>query len=180
MSAETASGGAANDAPLAATPDDLFRKLDALGVRHTTVSHPPLWTVEDSRALRGALPGGHAKNLFLKNKKGGLFLLVAEESASVDLKRFGKAVGAGNLSFGKPELLLATLGVAPGSVTPFALINAPPGAIAVYFDAALLAQDPLNFHPLDNTLTTTVPRDGLLAFVRALGHGFQIVDLAAP
>lgn len=162
-----------------ATPDDLFRKLDEIGVAHTTVSHPPLRTVEDSRALRGALPGGHAKNLFLKNKKDRLYLLVAEEDARVELKAFAKAIGAGNLSFGKPDLLMATLGVVPGAVTPFALLNAPPGAIAVYFDRRLLEADPLNFHPLDNSMTTTVARDGLLAFLAALGHAYETADLEA-
>jgi len=162
-----------------ATPDDLFRKLDEIGVAHATVSHPPLRTVEESRALRGTLPGGHAKNLFLKNKKGRLYLLVAEEDARVELKSFAKTVGAGNLSFGKPDLLMATLGVVPGAVTPFALLNAPPGAIAVYFDRRLLEADPLNFHPLDNSMTTTVARDGLLAFLAALGHAYETADLEA-
>lgn len=162
-----------------ATPADLFEKLDALGVAHATVDHPPLRTVEESRALRGSLPGGHAKNLFLKNKKGRLFLLVAEEDAKVELKAFAKAVGAGNLSFGKPDLLMEALGVIPGAVTPFALINAAPGDVAVFLDEGLLRSDPLNFHPLDNSMTTTVSRDGLLAFVEALGHAYEAVDLAA-
>jgi len=163
-----------------ATPDDLFQKLDALGVAHATVTHPPLRTVEDSQSLRGELPGGHAKNLFLKNKKGALFLLVAEETAPVRLKEFGKSVGAGALSFAKPDLLMAALGVIPGAVTPFALINAAPGAVAVFFDQALLACDPLNFHPLDNTMTTTVSRDGLLAFLAGLGHNYRTTDFATP
>jgi len=163
-----------------ATPDDLFRKLDALGVDHATVTHPPLRTVEDSQALRGDLPGGHAKNLFLKSKKGGLYLLVAEETAPVRLKEFGKAIGVGALSFAKPELLMATLGVIPGAVTPFALINAAPGAVEVFFDQALLRSDPLNFHPLENTMTTTVSRDGLLAFLAGLGHTYRTMDFATP
>lgn len=163
-----------------ATPDDLFQKLDALGVGHVTVTHPPLRTVEDSQALRGELPGGHAKNLFLKNKKGALCLLVAEETAPVRLKEFGKSVGAGTLSFAKPELLMATLGVIPGAVTPFALINAAPGAVEVFFDQALLEYDPLNFHPLDNTMTTTISRDGLLAFLAGLGHTYRTTTFATP
>lgn len=162
-----------------ATPEDVFRKLDGLGIAHRTVEHPPLRTVADSQALRGDLPGGHAKNLFFKNKKGRLYLLVAEEAADVHIKSFAKSIGAGALSFGKPDLLMATLGVVPGAVTPFALINAPPGAVDVYFDRDLLAADPLNFHPLDNRMTTTVARDGLLAFLAALGHTYQAVDLSA-
>ncbi len=162
---------------MAATPADLFAHLDAIGVAHATVTHPPLRTVEDSQALRGDLPGGHAKNLFLKNKKDRLYLLVAEESADVRIKAFAKSVGAGSLSFGKPDLLLDVLGVVPGAVTPFALINAAPGAIDVCFDRALMECDPLNFHPLDNTMTTTVSRAGLLAFIESLGHACQTVDL---
>ena len=160
-----------------ATPEDLFQKLDALGLKHATVSHPPLRTVEESRALRGQLPGGHAKNLFLKNKKGRLYLLVAEEDAEVRIKSFAKAVGAGALSFGKPDLLMETLGVIPGAVTPFALINAAPGDVEVFFDQRLLDEDPLNFHPLDNAQTTTIARDDLLAFIDALGHTYQAIDL---
>ena len=129
--------------------------------------------------MRGQLKGGHAKNLFLKNKKGRLYLLVAEEDAPVQLKTFAKSIGAGNLSFGKPELLMETLGVIPGAVTPFALINAAPGEIDVYLDEALLANDPLNFHPLDNTMTTTIGRADLLRFIEALGHEWRGVDIQA-
>jgi Ala-tRNA(Pro) deacylase len=160
-----------------ATPADVFQRLDDLGIPHTTISHPPLFTVEDSKALRGALTGGHAKNLFLKNKKGRMWLLVAEESAPINLKAFAKMIGAGNLSFGKPELLMEILGVIPGAVTPFALINAAPGSITPLFDQGLLAEDPLNFHPLDNTMTTTIAKADLLRFVEALGHGYDTVDL---
>ncbi len=162
---------------MTATPNDLFLRLDALGLQHSTVTHPPLFTVEDSRALRGTLPGGHAKNLFLKNKKGGLWLLVVEENTSVQLKAFGKAVGAGNLSFASPEILMEKLGVRPGAVTPFALINAPSGSVSIYFDRALLQADPLNFHPLDNTMTTTIKKADLLTFLNALGHTISEIDL---
>lgn len=168
--------------PEPATPAELFQRLDDLGIAYETISHPPLFTVEDSQALRGALDGGHAKNLFLKNKKGRMWLLVAEESAPINLKAFAKMIGAGNLSFGKPELLMDVLGVIPGSVTPFALINAAPGAVTLMIDQDLLAEDPLNFHPLDNTMTTTIAKADLLRFVDALGHVYEAVDLkgAAP
>lgn len=162
-----------------ATPADVFSKLDALGITHTTISHPPMRTVDDAQALRGSLTGGHSKNLFLKNKKGKLWLLVAEEEATVNLKAFGKAVGAGSISFGKPELLMETLGVIPGAVSPFTLINAAPGSITPVFDTGLLAHDPLNFHPLDNTMTTTIAKTDLLRFVEALGHSPVIIDVNA-
>ena len=107
-----------------ATPQDLFARLDRLGIAHTTHPHPPLFTVEESKRLRGALPGGHCKNLFLRDKKRNLFLLVALEDRPIDLKSLRHALGAaGNLSFGSPETLMEVLGVAPGAVTPFALIN---------------------------------------------------------
>ncbi|MBT6314548.1 MAG: prolyl-tRNA synthetase associated domain-containing protein [Alphaproteobacteria bacterium] len=162
-----------------ATPADLFERLDGLNISYKTISHPPLFTVDDSKALRGALDGGHAKNLFLKNKKGRMWLLMAEESAPINLKAFAKTISAGNLSFGKPELLMEMLGVIPGAVTPFALINAEPGSITPLFDQDLLAEDPLNFHPLDNTMTTTIAKADLLRFVEALGHRYEVVDLKA-
>jgi Ala-tRNA(Pro) deacylase len=162
-----------------ATPADLFEFLDGLDISYKTTSHPPLFTVDDSKALRGALDGGHAKNLFLKNKKGRMWLLVAEESAPINLKAFAKMIGAGNLSFGKPELLMDILGVIPGAVTPFALINAEPGSITPLFDQDLLAEDPLNFHPLDNTMTTTIAKADLLRFVEALDHSYEMTDLKA-
>src|SRR5215213_5736607 len=111
---------------MAATPDELFAFLDRLGIAHATVSHPPLFTVEESRALRGSIPGGHTKNLFLKDKRGALFLVVAEEDAVLDLKGLHRLVGAtGRLSFGAAELLREVWGVEPGSVTPFGAINDP-------------------------------------------------------
>ncbi len=162
-----------------ATPADLFERLNRLDISYKTIKHPPLFTVEHSQALRGELDGGHAKNLFLKNKKGRMWLLVAEESAHINLKAFAKMIGAGNLSFGKPELLMDMLGVIPGAVTPFALINAEPGSITPLFDQDLLAEDPLNFHPLDNTMTTTIAKADLLRFIEALGHNYEKVDLKA-
>jgi len=162
-----------------ATPDDLFERLDGLDISYKTIKHPPLFTVEDSKALRGELDGGHAKNLFLKNKKGRMWLLVAEESAPLNLKAFAKIIGAGNLSFGKPELLMDTLGVIPGAVTPFALINAEPGSVTLLFDQDLLAEDTLNFHPLRNTMTTSIAQADLLRFIEALGHNYEKVDLKA-
>ena len=108
-----------------------------------------------------------------------MWLLVAEESAPINLKAFAKMISAGNLSFGKPELLMEMLGVIPGAVTPFALINAEPGSITPLFDQDLLAEDPLNFHPLDNTMTTTIAKADLLRFVEALGHRYEVVDLKA-
>src|SRR6202042_3031252 len=138
-----------------ATPKDLLAFLDRLGVAHETVEHPPLHTVEESQSLRGQIPGGHSKNLFLKDKKSRLFLLTVGEEAQVDLKRVHEKIGAsGRVSFGSAELLEEVWGVRPGAVTPFGAINDPEGRVTVVLDAALMRHARLNFHPLVNTRTT--------------------------
>jgi len=154
-----------------ATPDDLSAFLADIGVATETVSHPPLFTVEESQALRGEIPGAHTKNLFLKDKKGALFLVVAEEDAAIDLKRLHHKIGAaGRLSFGKPDELFETLGVNPGAVTVFGLINDRDRRVSVVIDADLMARGSINCHPLVNTATTTIAAADLLAFMRATGH----------
>ena len=135
-----------------ASPDELFAYLDSLGVAHRTVSHPPVFTVEEARALRGQVAGGHTKNLFLRDKKGALFLVVALEDAAIELKSLHRLLGAsGRFSFGSAELLRETLGVEPGAVTPFAAINDKAGRVSVILDAAMMAHAVLNFHPLMNS-----------------------------
>jgi Ala-tRNA(Pro) deacylase len=162
-----------------ATPDDLFAYLDRLGIVATTVTHPPLFTVEQSRALRGEIPGAHTKNLFLIDRKERLFLVVAEEDAEIDLKHLHRRIGAsGRLSFGKPELLRETLGVEPGAVTPFGAINDRAGRVAVLVDAALAARDTVNCHPLVNTRTTTLAVADLLRFLRETGHEPRILAVS--
>jgi Ala-tRNA(Pro) deacylase len=153
-----------------ATPDDLFAFLDHLGVNHRTVQHPALFTVEQSRALRGTIPGGHTKNLFLKDKKGSLFLVTALEDAEIALKSLHHRFGQGRFSFGSADLLRATLGVEPGSVTPFAAVNDPDRAVTIVLDARMLDHAALNFHPLVNTMTTTIGREDLFRFLAATGH----------
>src|SRR5271167_1146432 len=141
------------------SPDELFACLDSLGVAHRTVSHPPVFTVEEARALRGQVAGGHTKNLFLRDKKGALFLVVAPEDAAIELKSLHRLLGAsGRFSFGSAELMRETLGVEPGAVTPFAVINDNAGQVTVILDAAMMAHETLNFHPLVNTGTTTIAR----------------------
>lgn len=162
----------------AMTPDDLAGYLADLGIDSTTVTHSPLHTVEESQALRGAIEGAHTKNLFLKDKKGRLFLVVAPEDAVVELKHLHVRIGAsGRLSFGKPDLLQEVLGVMPGSVTPFGLVNDHPPRVTVVLDAALMANETVNCHPLVNTATTTIRSADLLAFVRATGHEPLVIAL---
>jgi Ala-tRNA(Pro) deacylase len=153
-----------------ATPAELFALLDRLGIAHTTVSHQALFTVEQSRALRGQIPGGHTKNLFLKDKRGEFYLVVALEDAAIALKSLHDRLGAGRFSFGSAQAMRELLGVEPGSVTPFAAINDIAGRVRVVLDAAMLAHEVLNFHPLVNTMTTSISRAGLLKFLAATGH----------
>jgi Ala-tRNA(Pro) deacylase len=163
-----------------ATPADLFSLLDRLSICHRTVTHPPLFTVAQSQALRGTIPGGHTKNLFLTDKKRALFLVTAPEDAIIDLKRLHLRLGAGRFSFGSAETLRSTLGVEPGAVTPFAVMNDTAGRVTVVLDQALMRHDRLNFHPLDNTMTTTIAREDLLKFLNATGHPPRIEPVSEP
>lgn len=160
-----------------ASQEQLFQRLEDLNISASTKTHPPVFTVEEARALRGDIPGGHCKNLFLKDKKGQLWLLVCLEDASVDMKSLPSKIGAARISFGKPDLLMEVLGVEPGSVTPFALINDTETRVNVVLDADMMACELVSYHPLANTATTTLSPDGLLTFIRSCGHEPQIVSL---
>jgi Ala-tRNA(Pro) deacylase len=154
-----------------ATPDELFAYLDSLGIAHKTITHPPVFTVGEGRELRGAIAGGHTKNLFLRDKKGAVFLVVALENAVIELKSLHRRLGAtGRFSFGSRELMRELIGVEPGSVTPFSVINDKTGRVTVVLDAAMMEYEVLNYHPLVNTGTTTISRYGLLKFLEATGH----------
>jgi Ala-tRNA(Pro) deacylase len=164
-----------------ATPDDLFACLDRLGIAHRTVTHRPLFTVAESRAMRGQIAGGHTKNQYQRDKKGALFLVEALEDADIELKALHRLLGAsGRFSFGSADLLRASLGVEPGAVTPFAAINDTVGQVAVVLDAAMMAHGTLNFHPLRNDRTTSIAREGLVGFLQATGHEPRIVALSGP
>ena len=161
-----------------ATRHDLLARLDALGIATTTRDHAPVYTVEEARALRGEIPGGHCKNLFLKDDKGAIWLIVCLEESQIDLKSAPGKIGSRRLSFGKPDLLKEVLGVEPGSVTPFGLINDTGKRVNVVLDAAMMAHELLNYHPLENTATTTIRAADLLAFIRACGHEPRVVAVA--
>ncbi len=161
------------------TPDDLFRFLADMNIETTTVEHPPLFTVDDSQSLRGKIVGGHTKNLFLKDKKNNFFLVTVKEDAVVDLKSLHKLVGGSSrLSFGKPEKLMEHLGVLPGSVTVFSVINDTNGIVKLIIDQAVLRHDIVNCHPLVNTATTGIGRDDLLEFLKATDHQPQILNVS--
>ena len=162
-----------------ATPDDLFAYLDRLGIAHRTVTHPPLFTVEESQSLRGTIPGGHTKNLFLRDKKGALVLVSASEDAVIALKSLHRLLGAsGRFSFGSADLMRAALGIEPGAVTPFAAINDTGRSVSMVLDAVMMEAPLLNFHPLANTMTTSIARDDLVRFLTETGHPPRIVPVA--
>lgn len=166
--------------PMPATPEDLFARLDELGIETTTHEHPPLFTVEESKRLRGALPGGHTKNLFVRDKRWTMWLVVALEDREVDMKALRRALGAQkSLSFGDAERMRAVLGIDPGAVTAFALINDTEHQVNVVVDEGLLRHETVNAHPLTNTATTALAAEDLLRFIRACGHEPQIIDLGA-
>jgi Ala-tRNA(Pro) deacylase len=163
-------------APL--TPEDLFRRFDALGIVHRTHHHPPVFTVAEAAALRGRLPGGHCKSLFLKDKKGGFWLAVMLEARRIDLARLARRLGAPRFSFGGADDLYAFLGVRPGSVTPFALVNDIGCHVTPVLDRDMLNHDPLNYHPLVNDRTTAIAPGDLLRFIAACGHEPRVVEFA--
>jgi Ala-tRNA(Pro) deacylase len=165
-----------------ASRQELFDRLADLGIETRTVEHEPVFTVAESSQLERELSGAHTKNLFLKDEDGSLFLVVAMASTRVDLKALAKTLRAGRFSFGKSDLLLEALGVPPGSVTAFAVINDRTQRVRLIIDAELMEHDTINCHPLENTATTNIARDDLLRFIRACGHEPTIAALssAAP
>ena len=155
---------------------DLLARLSSLGIDAPTMDHQAVFTVGESEDLHQRIAGGHSKNLFLKDKKDRVFLVSVLADSTVDLKRIHTLIGAqGRVSFGKPELLMELLGVAPGSVTPFGIVNDSERRVTVILDAGLMAHEIVNFHPLENTATTSIARDDLVAFLTGEGHPPQIV-----
>lgn len=162
-----------------ASPGDLFDRLDGLGISYVTHTHPPLFTVEDSKAHRGEMPGGHCKNLFLRDKKGVMWLVVVQEDRRIDLKALGRHLGANRISFASADRLLSVLGLTPGAVSPLALINDTECVVRPVLDASLLKYDPLNYHPLVNDQTIALAPADLIRFIEACGHSPEILDFDA-
>jgi Ala-tRNA(Pro) deacylase len=162
------------------TRDELFAFLDGHGIAHRTVEHPRVFRVEEGREIKAELPGGHSKNLFLKDAKGRLWLVCALGETRVDLKALPRAIGSARLSFGSAELLGEVLAMEPGSVTIFALLNDRERRVSLVLDRALVESDPVNFHPLRNDATTAISREGLATFVEALGVRAPVIDFSGP
>jgi Ala-tRNA(Pro) deacylase len=162
------------------TEAELFAFLAELGITVSTKRHPPLYTVADSQALRGEIAGGHTKNLFLKDKKDNFFLVTVGEDAVVDLKQIHQLIGAASrVSFGKPEMLMELLGVSPGAVTVFGVINDTEKRVKLVLDEDLMAHAVINGHPLTNEATTSIAASDLIRFVEATGHDAAILKVSA-
>jgi Ala-tRNA(Pro) deacylase len=160
----------------AATRAELLALLDRIGVAHATVDHEPVFTVDESDRVETTIPGGHTKNLFLKDRKGGLWLVCALSAAAIDLNALAKLLGVQRFSFGAADLMRDVLGVTPGSVTAFALVNDRLNRVALVLDQGLLACDLVNFHPLRNDATTSISPTGLMRFLEETGHRPLMVD----
>lgn len=169
----------ASSAATPASPDQVHERLDQLNVIWTTQSHPAMRTVADSKLYRDGVPGGYSKNLFLRNKKGRMWLVTLHEDRQVDLKDLGQLIGAGRVSFGSETRLLDNLGVIPGAVTPLAVINDSRNVVTAVLDSRLLTLDPLHFHPCDNRMTTTLSAAGLLAYMRSCDHEPVVLEFSS-
>ncbi len=159
-----------------ALPEEVHRKLDSLAIEFTCIDHPPMRTVEDSKHYRGDVAGGYSKNLFLRNKKGKMWLVTLHEDRVIDLKILGELIGSGRVSFASETRLMNYLGIRPGAVSPLAVINDTSLSVAAVLDASLLQHDPLHFHPCDNSKTTTVAAQDLLRYMSACQHTPDIID----
>jgi Ala-tRNA(Pro) deacylase len=159
------------------TKDEMLRHLEAMGIEARTTHHPPVFTVEEAQAHTHHLPGGHCKNLFLKDKKDRLWLVTCLDEQRVDLNRLSKLLGAARFSFGRAELLREVLGVTPGAVTPLAIVNDDGQRVTHVLDAKLVAHALVNCHPLENDATCTLRSEDLLRFIRSTGHEPVILDL---
>lgn len=163
------------------TRADLEARLASLGIETTILEHPAVFTVEESAEIKAALPGAHSKNLFLKDKKGRVFLVTAEAEATINLKTISEKIGAsGRVTFGKPEQLFELTGLIPGSVTPFGVLNDVDGQITVVIDSAMMEAETLNFHPLENTATMSIHRADLLTFLESENHAPVITRISEP
>jgi Ala-tRNA(Pro) deacylase len=168
-----------NEKIIAAKPEELFALLDEMGIKTDTVTHIPVFTVEESESVTADIPGGHTKNLFLKDKKDNFFLLIAEHHAKIPLNKIHGQIGAqGRVSFANSDWLMKLLGVEPGSVNAFAPMNDHKGRVKVIIDKPLLAFDKINCHPLTNRMTTTISQEDLLRFLEKVGHPADILQLS--
>ena len=164
------------DGSIPMTPAQLIEQLDREGVKHHTVEHPAMWTVEDAKRLRAPSPHGHTKNLFVRNKKGQMWLLTLHEDRRIDLKAAAKLVGTNRFSFASPQRLMHYLGVIPGAVSPFSILNDVTRQVTFFIDERLMEAPELHVHQLVNTMTTTLERKTLLDFLAERGFAFSVLE----
>lgn len=161
------------------TPEKLLAALDDLGLKTSTMHHEAVFRVGEGEGIKDQLPGAHTKNLFLKDDKGQLWLISAEQKTRIDLKALPKLIGSGRLSFGSAERLYDALGVTPGSVTALALVNDPDHRVIFLLDKTLADAEIVNFHPLVNTATTALSQADFRTFLASLGRALRVVDFSA-
>ncbi len=176
---DAASNPAANQEqePLPTSPDALFKILQSIDIQYELHHHDAVFTVEESAAIDRDIPGVHCRNLYLRDKKKKNFLIVAANATNVDLKTLSEKLGCGRLSFGSADRLWQYLGIRPGSVCPFTVINDPDHQVQIVLDAHMMKGDIVNYHPLDNTMTVGISPDDLLKFLVHTGHSPIILDL---
>lgn len=156
----------------------LYALLDQLGIAHHTEEHRAVFTVEEGADVKARLPGGHSKNLFLKDKAGTYVLVSALGSTTIKLNQLHKRIGTKRLSFGKPDALLELLGVVPGSVTVFSVLNDTDAKVRLILDKALFDHDAVWFHPMRNTASTRIKPQDLMTFADAAGHPATLIDFS--
>jgi len=178
MSAETQKIEDAVDQPLPIPADALFVILEGLGISYRLYHHQPVFTVAESLDIERGMPGAHCRNLFVRDKKGTMFLVVAQNETMIDLKKLSELLGCGRLSFGSSERLWQYLGVRPGSVCPFSIINDKDSAVTIVLDKAMMGHDIVNYHPMENHMTIGLAPDDLVKFIKNTGHEPLILDLA--
>lgn len=182
MSAETLQKENMNDAPLPTPADALFAIFDSLSIPYRLYHHQPVFTVAESLDIERDMDGAHCRNLFVRDKKGTMFLVVAQNETMIDLKKLSDLLACGRLSFGSSDRLWQYLGVRPGSVCPFSIINDKDKAVTIVLDKAMMAHDIVNYHPMENHMTVGLSPDDLVKFIKNTGHEPMILDLsrAAP
>lgn len=158
------------------TPDALLDRLAAMNIAYTLHRHQPVFTVAESHMIERDMPGIHCRNLFLRDKKGRMFLVCAAHETKIDLKKLEGALGCGRLSFGSPERLWTHLGVRPGSVCPYAIVNDTKALVRIILDAYMMQGEWVNFHPLVNTMTIAVTPADLVRFIESTGHVPNTID----
>lgn len=163
--------------PLPTSPQQLMAKLNELGIEYTLYEHEPIFTVADGEHLKKDIPGAHCRNLFLRDKKKKMFLVVARNETEVDLKAIPDKIGAGRISFGSADRLWQYLGIRQGSVNPFCIINDTDRNVKVVLDQSMMDADLVNYHPMDNAMTIGIAPVDLIKFIEHTGHEYQVLDL---